>query len=163
MNDNSQKDPERKKEPSGKDKTLEKLKNTNRLVPLSSYITGMWKLGGLPLVLVGIGAANIFVPTVAGYSETEQYFVTVFLFFSGLLAWGATVQLAYKRWQLEVELSNQRDKAVIDSICKIATSVESDAAAKARVEILTDAIQSLDYPKVQAPDLGTVTRPSGDE
>lgn len=127
-----------------------KQNGSNKLVSLSNYIEGLWKLGGLPLVLIGIGAANIFVPDFATYGATEHLFVTAFMFVSGVVTWGTTVFLAYQRWKTELDIVGQRERQLIQSICEIIKTVDSDAAAKDRVQTLTNAVESIKLQKVQS-------------
>jgi hypothetical protein len=47
------------------------------LSSLGDYITGLWKVGGLPLVMVGLGAGNLFLPTTAAYTGNDQVLITV--------------------------------------------------------------------------------------
>ncbi len=109
----------------------------------------MWKLGGLPLVLVGLGAANIFIPEFGGYDNNENLLVTGFLFISGIVAWSATVYVAYERWKAELNIVAERERILIQSMCEIVKTVDSDAAAKDRVKTLTTAVQEVKLQKVE--------------
>jgi predicted membrane channel-forming protein YqfA (hemolysin III family) len=70
---------------------------SSHFVPLENYVTGLWKLGGLPLVLIGLGAVNLIYPNKGNYTETKRIVVTVFLFSAAILAWGSLMYLAFKR------------------------------------------------------------------
>lgn len=127
----------------------DKQVKSDQLVSLSNYIGGLWRLGGLPLVLIGIGAVNIFVPEFPGYDATEHLIVTAFTFISGVITWAVTVFLAYNRWKAELNIAGQRERQLIQSICDLVKHVEADAAVQFRINILTDAIANIETQKVQ--------------
>jgi hypothetical protein len=118
---------------------------TGHLDSLANYISGLWKVGGLPLVMIGIGAANLFVPTGKDwlYTPNKQLIITGLLFVSGLVAWGSLVFLAFKRWQSELQCAIQQDAKVIEAVVRVVEGIQSDAAARERVKILTESLGSL--------------------
>jgi hypothetical protein len=118
------------------------------LDPLANYITGLWKVGGLPLLMIGLGAANLFVPSGSVYTETKQFVITGFLFASGVVAWASLILLAFKRWQSELKHAIQQDAQVIEAVVRLVEGVKSDAAARERVKILTESLESLRVAKV---------------
>src|SRR6266404_1340608 len=111
---------------------------------LAAYITGLWKLGGMPLVLIGLGAINLTIPlSENNYTEAMKILTTSFLFLSSVITWATVTLIAYKRWQYEMELNSRIDAKVIESVVKLAESTQSDAAAKDRVKTLTDSLDNL--------------------
>ena len=121
---------------------------TGRLDSLANYITGLWKLGGLPLLMIGLGAANLFVP-ISVYTETKQFVITGLLLVSGAVAWASLVFIAFKRWQFEIQCAIQQDARVIDAVVRLVEGVQSDAAARERVKTLTESLASLRAGAVQ--------------
>lgn len=129
-----------------------------RLESLSNYISGLWKLGGLPLVLIGLGAANLFIPGNPLYTEAKQILMTTLLFCSALIVWGSVTLLAYKRWKFEMQIASQQDATIINAITTIVEKTKSDAAAKQRVETLVSqlpALRSRAVPPLALPDAKT--------
>jgi len=106
------------------------------LSALSGYISGLWKLGGLPLVLVGLGAANLFVPNFAGYGQAKQFVLTAGLFLAGLVTWVSVTVLAYRRWHAEAQIASDQDAKLLETVAQILAHTTSDAAAKERSEVL---------------------------
>ena len=97
------------------------------------------------MVMIGIGAANLFVPTGKDwlYTPNKQLIITGLLFVSGLVAWGSLVFLAFKRWQSELQCAIQQDAKVIEAVVRVVEGIQSDAAARERVKILTESLGSL--------------------
>src|SRR5437870_3218153 len=86
---------------------------------IEKYVTNLWKLGGLPLVLIGLGAVNLLIPNKANYTETKQMVVTIFLFSAAILAWATLLYLAFKRWEKEMEIAAHQDDKIIDVVARI--------------------------------------------
>jgi len=114
----------------------------SQLQPLAEYITGLWKLGGIPLVMVGLGALNLFFPTSSVYTEPKQFLITSFLFVSGLLTWGSLTFLAFKRWSRETELLGQRETVLIEAVVRIVERADGDVA-KTKTNLLRETLPIL--------------------
>jgi len=111
----------------------------NRLTPLWKYIIQLYKVGGLPLVLVGIGGALPFMP----WWETQKIIIaSVALCCIGIIAWAASAYLAVYRWKVEMEIVARQDAQVIETICKIAAAEKSDVV-KGKVQVLMDSLDNL--------------------
>lgn len=87
----------------------------NRFAPFENYVRGLWKIGGLPLVLVGLGVANLFYfPESQRYTEAEQMLVSVFLFLASVIVWGTSSYLAFRRWQFGAQIVVQQNAKIIE-------------------------------------------------
>src|SRR2546425_1131403 len=110
---------------------------------LSGYIAGLWKAGGLSLVLVGLGAANLFLPSSQAYTDIKQLVITALLFLSGVTTWASVTVLALKRWQQELQLAGQQDATVIQAVAKIAERAGDSAEITARMKAFTESIPAV--------------------
>lgn len=122
--------------------------NSEKPAPLSSgslydYITGLWKLGGIPLVLIGLGALNLFLP-ISGYSSDKQFLITVSLFIGGVVVWLTVTIVTFKRWKHDTELRSAERAKIIDSVTKVMETGESDTV-KSKLPVLKDFLQSLGF------------------
>jgi len=116
----------------------------DHLKPLNDYITGFWKIGGIPLVLVGLGAANLFVPTIPSYPENEHFILTAGLFLMGLTTWVVSSLLAYKRWKSHAEIAAHQEREILNCTTRLLEKTESDSAIlDARVDILLKVLKRL--------------------
>lgn len=117
---------------------------SSHFAPLESYVTGLWKLGGLPLVLIGLGAVNLIFPNKGNYTETKQIIVTVFLFSAAILAWGSLIYLAFKRWEKEMQIAAQQDDRIIEVVARLVEGSQQDAVViEKRVQVLITSLPQL--------------------
>ena len=114
----------------------------NELVSLEQYITGLWKLGGMPAALVGLGAVNIFVPYPQSV-EVHKVLITGFLFLASLVAWTTITCIAYKRWQHEMNIAAEQDNKVIEVMSQLVTSAKESDTVASRVKTMMDSLEKL--------------------
>ena len=109
-----------------------------RLRSLGKYIRDLYLIGGIPLVLIGIGAATLFIP----YAAETRMVITIALFGVGAVSWGASTYIAVFRWRTEIEVAAKQDELVLSAICEIAKNETSDAVTK-KIDALKDSLSEL--------------------
>ena len=112
-----------------------------QLGSLRDYIGKLYALGGVPLVLIGVGAANLFLPY-GDTSEAIKLTVTILLFVLAVGTWAASTYVALQRWKTELQIVAKQDELVLSAICRIAVDQTSDVTkekAKALREALYEA------------------------
>src|SRR5436305_1067366 len=90
-----------------------------RLDSLRDYILKLYSVGGIPLVLMGLAAANLFLPWYGG-DATKQFIVTIILLVIGALTWSASAYLAILKWKAEMAIIAKQDEIVLTAICNLA-------------------------------------------
>lgn len=109
-----------------------------RLASLGDFLKQLYVAGGIPLVVVGIGAANLFIP----YGEAERWVVSLLLIAFGTLAWGASTYAALLRWNVQARVLAEQDTLVLRTVCEIAASQASDVVPT-KVAALRQAVESV--------------------
>lgn len=109
-----------------------------RLASLSDFLKQLYLAGGIPLVVIGIGAANLFIP----YGEAQRWVVSILLIVIGTLAWGASVYAALLRWHVQAKVLAEQDALVLRTVCEIAASQASDVVPT-KVAALGRALESV--------------------
>ena len=114
----------------------------DQLRPLADYIKQLYLVGGVPLVVLGVGAANLFLP----YSSDNpgaKLAVTILLFAIGGLAWGASTYVALHRWKVELEALARQDEILLQTICEIVQKEERSESAEKRIAGLMGRVNNL--------------------
>lgn len=105
------------------------------LASIGDFLKQLYLVGGIPLVLIGIGAANMFAP----YDEIQRWVLSGVLIGIGTLAWGATVYVALLRWKTQAQILAEQEAQVLRAVCDIARVEKSDVAP-AKIEALQKAL-----------------------
>jgi hypothetical protein len=92
-------------------------------------------VGGIPLVLIGVGTANMFAP----YDGLKRWVLSGVLIGIGTLAWGVTVYVALLRWKTEAHILAEQEAQVLKAVCNIAVTEKSDVAP-GKIEALQKAL-----------------------
>jgi hypothetical protein len=108
------------------------------LESLEKYISGLWRIGGMPLAIVGLGAIALFMPTSPIYSEVQRALLAGVLFLLGALSWTIATLIAFKRWRAEAEISAQQSAKIIEIVARLAEAGNSiDVTQKTQALIAT--------------------------
>jgi hypothetical protein len=131
------------------EKNIKVQEQEDHLKSLSDYISGLWKLGGLPLLLIGLAAANIMIPSLHE-SNTNRYLVTIILIASGLIAWFSTTYIAFIQWNSKEKKESDENKAIINAITEVVKNATPESA-EIKVNSLVDSIERIRKIKLNPP------------
>ena len=106
------------------DNSEQQPKSDSRLDSLLHYILKLYGVGGIPLVLMGLAAGNMFLPWYGG-DATKQFVVTIILLVTGTLTWSASAYLAIQKWKAEMSIVAKQDEIVLTAICNLAMDTET--------------------------------------
>ena len=93
-----------------------------RLASLTEFLKQLYVAGGIPLVVIGLGAANMFIP----YGDAQRWVVSILLIAIGTLSWAASVYVTLLRWKVQAQIVAEQDAIVLRAVCEIARSEKSD-------------------------------------
>jgi hypothetical protein len=97
-----------------------------RLTSLKEFLKQLYVTGGIPLVIVAIGAANMFV----AYAEPQRSVVSVLLIVIGAISWGASLYVTLLRWRTQAQMLAEQDALIVQAVCDIARSEKWDIVEK---------------------------------
>ena len=84
-----------------------------RLDSLRDYILKLYALGGVPLVLIGVGAAVLLLGGVSERSLIAGVSICSF----GIIAWIASAYIASIRWRIEMQIAAAQDTEIVKTVC----------------------------------------------
>jgi len=109
-----------------------------RLASIADFLKQLYIAGGIPLVLIGLGAANMFIP----YGDAQRWVVSIVLIAIGTLSWGASVYVALLRWKAQAQIVAEQNVLVLRAVCDIARSEKSDVVP-GKIDALRAALQGM--------------------
>ena len=115
-------------------------KHTDNVSTLESYgkfLVGLYVAGGLPLVVVGIGAFLIF----SSRNDATSVVVSGLLIVAGALIWGVTTYISFIRWKAHAEIIAEHDRMVLGELIKTVVN-DTEAKLSAKQAILGNMLQS---------------------
>ncbi len=107
---------------------------------LSEVLKQLYVVGGIPLVFVFIGAANIFVP----YDNSQRWVVSIAVMMIGAMSWGVTVYIGIVRWKMQAQALAEQNALVLRAVCDIAVKLDDTPAVEKRVKALRKALKDAD-------------------
>lgn len=119
-------------------KNLVSTASDGRLGSLTDFLKQLYVAGGIPLVVIGLGAANMFLP----YGNEQRWVVSIVLIAIGTLSWAATVYVTLLRWKVQAQIIAEQDAAVLRVVCEIARSEKSDVAP-GKIQTLNDSLTKM--------------------
>ncbi len=109
-----------------------------RLTSLKDFLKQLYFTGGIPLVIVAIGAANMFVT----YAEPQRSVVSILLIAIGAMSWGASLYVTLLRWRTQAQMLAEQDALIVQAVCDIARSEKWDIVDK-KTGALTKALEQM--------------------
>lgn len=109
-----------------------------RLASLKDFLKQLYIAGGIPLVIIGLGAANMFLP----YGNEQREVISILLIAIGALSWGATLYITLLRWKTQAQMVAEQDALVLRAVCDIARSEKWDVVQK-KTEALAKALEQM--------------------
>jgi len=109
-----------------------------RLASLADFLKQLYVAGGIPLVVIGLGAANMFLP----YGDEQRWVVAIVLIAIGTLSWVATVYVTLLRWRVQAQIIAEQDATILRAACEIARSEASDVVP-AKIDALRRSLKSM--------------------
>lgn len=107
----------------------------HRLTSVGEFLRELYITGGIPLVLIGVGTVNLFLP----YKDPGRLLVTSLLIAVGALSWGASLYVSVLRWRVRARILAEQDSVILRAICDIARSEKSDVVP-GKIAALGDAL-----------------------
>jgi hypothetical protein len=102
---------------------------------LPGQIIPLWRLGGIPLVLIGLGGLNLLVPPSETYTHTERTLVTVLLFIASAAVWGTSLLVTVKKAQYENQCIARKEEHLI-ALARLLVDGRTPDEAKTLVSVL---------------------------
>lgn len=110
-----------------------------RLTSLSGLLLQLYAAGGVPLVVVGVGALNLLIP----YDELPRLIVSTLAIVIGSALWIVSTIGALLRWRIQAQRVTEREGVILRAACDIALGQDSSAVTP-KLESLTRVLKSLD-------------------
>ena len=117
------------------------------LAPIGDFLRQLYVAGGIPLVLIGVGAANLFI----SYADAQRWVVSIVLISVGTLSWGAALYVALLRWKTQAQIIAEQDALVLKAVCDIARSEKSDVMPD-KIRALSEALGGMGVRSLAATD-----------
>lgn len=110
----------------------------HRLASLSEFLKQLYLAGGIPLVVIGLGATNMFLP----YGDAPRWVISIVLIAIGTLSWAASVYVTLLRWKVQAQIVAEQDALVLRAVCDIARTEKSDVVPD-KIHALSLSLQGL--------------------
>ena len=104
------------------------------LKPLKDFMADLYAVGGLPLVLIGIGAANLLLVPYGENGETKEMVITIVSFVFAVLIWSVSAYIEARRSIIKMGNEAKQDEIVLSTISELA-KMNMEGGDQAAVQI----------------------------
>lgn len=109
-----------------------------RLAWLADATGRLYVVGGIPLVIIFLGVANLSLP----YAEAQKWIVSIAAIVFAAITWAASLYVTLVQWRVRTQILAEQDALVLKTICDISRSSDYDLAG-GQIRSLGDALQRM--------------------
>ncbi len=87
----------------------------NRWDRYLDFVTGVYTIGGIPLVCISLAGANMLMPDLVDVGSVKSVAMSAMLLVVGVSVWGIATYICFRQWQLETEIRAGERRAIMAS------------------------------------------------